>query len=527
MGMMLGLVPLLGAAEQVQMKAEHVALFKNGYSQVRLVGELPAAKELELRGLPVPVEGSLWWQLPQGSKVVQVAGSIREREVPAVQYGIAELLAANVGKHVRLVMKGGQVYEGELTRRPLPAPLALTYTNHDGSAQQQELSQQAPVFLKNAQGELQEILTDTALSLAFAEPPEVPTRKELQPLLTMELSASAGGELRVDCLAGGLSWETAYRLDISDEAHPTLSCMATITNDMVDLEGVQLELVTGNPELGADGLPVSPLTRLSSMPSNRAAYKARSSRVAAPCAMEAEAADDDGDDDGSFGPVTRTQELYHYAIPSFSARKNSTVAREIFTQEPDCRHLYTCDLGTRRRCDEDEADVWHCLVLTNKADWPWSPGTLVCCSGGKLLARTSLKDTAPGRQARLRLATTPEIVVTLREEQAGMHTLSKHSKTTAADTEAETNEKADDDDPFATPPPPARTRGEKIVITYRGTITVQNNAAHPVELELKKTLPGITVESGRINTATLRRTWTFTLKPGESKNFTYSYDTLN
>ena len=59
-------------AEPVQLKAEHVALFKNGYSQVSLVGELPASRHVELRGLPVPVEGSLWWQLPPVAKLVQV-----------------------------------------------------------------------------------------------------------------------------------------------------------------------------------------------------------------------------------------------------------------------------------------------------------------------------------------------------------------------------------------------------------------------------------------------------------------------
>lgn len=529
-------------AEPVQLRAEHVALFKNGYSQVSLVGELPAAKELELRGLPVPVEGSLWWQLPQGVQAVQVAGSIREREVPAVKYSTAELLAANVGKRVRLVMKGGQVYEGELTRQPLPEPAELTYPNHGGSAQQQMLSQQAPVFLKSGQGELQEVALDSVLSVSFAEPPAVPMMKELQPLLTMELSTPGSGALRLECLADGLSWQPTYRLDISDEAKAELSCMANITNDMVDLEGVQLELVTGNPELGSDGLPISPLTRLNSMPSNRAAYKAKARRasVTVSCAMEAEA--DDDDDDGCFGEVTRTQELYHYAIPNFSAQKNSTVAREVFVQTPACRHLYTCDLGP---CAENEATVWHCVALTNEATWPWSPGTLVCYSGGKLLARTSLKATAPGQETRLRLATTPEIKVTQREEQLGIHPLSELDTARtevksykAVEVEQDDDDEDDEEDPFEDTLTPSRTKGEKMIATYKGSITLQNNADRPVEIELKKTVialmsgsmngglytPGsLSVESSDGDRNVMVHTWVIKLAPGESWSVTYSY----
>ena len=528
------------AAAPVQMKAEHVALFKNGYSQVSLVGELPAAKELELRGLPVPVEGSLWWQLPQGARAVQVAGSIRERELPAVRYSTAELLAANVGKKVRLVMHGGQVYEGELTRQPLPAPAALTYPNHGGSAQQQQLSQQAPVFLKNGQGELQEVAMDSVLSVSFAEPPAVPTRMEFQPLLTMELSEPAvGGALRVECLAGGLSWQPTYRLDISDKAE--LSCMAIITNDMVDLEGVQLELVTGNPELGADGLPVSPLTRLDSMPSNQAAYKARA-RVVVSCAMESDDESDDGAPAWGAKDVTRTQELYHYAIPNFSAQKNSTVAREVFVQTPACRHLYTCDLGPRA---ENEATVWHCVALTNEATWPWSPGTLVCYSGGKLLARTSLKATAPGQETRLRLATTPEIKVTQREEQLGIHPLSELDTARtevksykAVEVEQDDDDEDDEEDPFEDTLTPSRTKGEKMIATYKGSITLQNNADRPVEIELKKTVialmsgsmngglytPGsLSVESSDGDRNVMVHTWVIKLAPGESWSVTYSY----
>lgn len=526
--------PVLGAADAVPMRAERVALFKNGYSQVSLVGQLPAGKQLELKGLPVPVKGTLWWSLPEGVKALQVTGSISEREVPSVGFTQAELLAANVGKRVRLVMTGGQTYEGELTRQPLPEPAALTYTNHTGSAQQRELSQQAPVFLKTAQGELLDISMGTTLSISFAEPPATPMTKELQPQMTMELRKPApGGELRMECLAGGLSWETTYRLDLAEGDKAELSCNAIIVNDMVDLQNAHLELITGQPELGSDGLPISPLTRLNQM--NTMALN-RKAKVSA--RYEAEPSpvfDDEADDDdaGSFGEVTRTQELYHYAIPDFCAKKNSTVSREIFVQEPGCHHFYTCRLGSGS-LEEDQVTVWHCLRLKNEATWPWGRGTLVCYSGGRLLARMELKETAPGQETKLRLAVSQDVRASQRERLTESKPYRPALK--AKPRGDENAEMEEEEDAFADHSS-SRRKATQTLSTYSGEITLKNNAEHDVDLEITKQIYGRVTAAGEGGQADVTSTgrdnpssrilWKLHLTPGEAKTCSYTYECVN
>ena len=486
-------------AEPVQLHAERVALFKNGYSQVSLVGELPAADKIELKGLPVPLEGSLWWELPQGVKLIQVEGSVQERDVPSAEYTLPELLAANIGKHVRIEtgseFSSHTYYFGEITSQPLPAAEAHTYTNRD------ESKLQAPIFLKSADGKLWEINLRNVLSISFDEPPSTPAAKELRPLLTMQLSAPAAGKLHLECLAQGLSWNPSYHLNLTEEGQATLSCMAIITNDMVDLEHTHLELNTGNPLLGYENLTISPLTRLDSLDSaplrRKASSRSNAMVTPAPCVMEVSE-----DIDAEAVPaVTRTLELYQHSIPDFSARKNSTVARELFSQTPACTHIYSCTISSISRRGEP-AEVWHDIRLKNEAEWPWGCGTIVCYSGGKLLARTTLQTTAPGDETRLRMSTTHEVKATASEELISnvLH-----------------------------PGDDSHTR----LYTYQGVINLQNNAKHPIELELTRTLRGevskasdnAELHSTPISNASPHSTitWRLTLAPGETKNCTYTY----
>ena len=511
--------PVVGAVETVSLRAERVALFKNGYSQVSLAGKLPEGKRMELKGLPLPVEGSLWWNVAQGVKVLQVEGSISEREVPAAEYTADALLTANIGKRVRIVMREGKEYAGELVRQQLPPSAALTYTNHSDSAHQQQLSQQAPVFLKSPEGEYWEVDIGSAVSIAFEEPPNTPSRTELQPLLTMELAQPAPGtDLRVECLAGGLSWSSTYRLDLREDAKADLECKAIIVNDMVDLDHTHLELVTGQPDLGGDGLPDSPLARLNDMQAKAASARTLMRNKMKPAGPTLYCCEiDEADDESEEGEVTRTGELYHYAIPDFSAKKGCAVAREIFTQSLTCRHIYTCYIGAS---ESGDLDVWHCLNLKNQAAYPWSPGTVVCYSGGRLLARAALKPTAPGQETRLRLATTLEVKAHLRENLLAMHRGTNES-----------DEDNNEEDPFAD-----NSSQKKALSTYEGEIALKNNADHAVELEIIKRLRGqvtraddgaqisaTPVSKGNPNSRIL---WKIQLAPGESKTVRYTYKSI-
>ena len=502
-------LPLVAAADEVQMKAERVALFSNGYSQVSLSGELPKGKLLEIKGMPTPVEGTLWWSLPQGVKVVQMEGSIREREIPDSKYEPLELLAANIGKNVRLRMEDGRVYEGVPVRQELPPKGELTYTNHSGSFQQQQLSQQAPIFLKTHDGEYVDINTKALRSIEFAEPPATPSRMELQPLLTMELQQAApGGSFQLDCLAQGLSWRPTYRIDLRGEDKASITCKAIIINDMVDLQHTRLELIAGQPQLGADGLPLSPLSRLQRMESDVYRAKSRAQMAPTPVVMAEPEADDDADDES----ITRTEELYRYSIPDFSAKKNSAVAREIFSQDVECHHVYTCRLSPRT----DEGEVLNCLRLKNESSWLWSPGTVVCFADGRLLARTELKSTAAGQHVLLPLAVTQDITVRQSQKKLKTEPLATSSK-----------EEDDEDDAFA-------SKKATRISTFEGKITLKNHADHAVDMELNNRVTGtVTAAShdGDINVSptysennSSRILWKCRLEPGEERTLTYTYE---
>lgn len=516
------LLPLLGVADEVQLKAEHVALFKNGYSQVSLSGKLPDGASLELRGMPVPVEGSVWWQLPQGIRVVQVDGFVSERSVPSPMATVDKLLSANVGKEVVLGMKDGSSFEGVLVQKVSSAPLKFTYTNRD-----QVFEYQSPIFLRVGDRHISIHLAEL-VSVQFKGEPNVPTSMEQHYELAMLLSKPApGAELKLECLAGGLSWSPSYRIDLRDDGKADLQCKATIINDMVDLENVQLELVTGQPNMGDSSLPVSPLLRFDlDKPglgtgislSGRGLGAGLGAGGRAPTATPSVCADDDEDDDAFAEAPTwlcdtemsRAEDLFYFSIPDFSAKKNSTAVREILFQTPEYKHVYKCEIGSYSR---SSFSVWHGIVLKNESSSPWSPGSVVCYSGDRLLTRAEVEFTAAGQELFIRLAESSDVKVEAKEK-----IVSKQSSAEEAD--------EDDSDAF-------RKKSEKTV-TFAGSISLTNNTDHEVNFDLSKSIQGIVSaasDDAVISASPGYRSknpdsdirWKLLLKPKETKTCTYTY----
>lgn len=65
-------------------------------------------------------------------------------------------------------------------------------------------------------------------------------------------------------LSSGISWLPTYRVELGAEGHAQLQCKATIMNELMDLEKVDMELISGFPRLAMPGLP-SPISMKQNM----------------------------------------------------------------------------------------------------------------------------------------------------------------------------------------------------------------------------------------------------------------------
>lgn len=495
------LLPLL-AAEPVQMKAARVALFKNGYACVEMQGSLqPGAKRCTVLGMPQPVYGSFCWDADSG--VVQVDSRRREVEVPAPAFGQMELLRANVGKSVVISMDNDRRHQGTIS---LPsAPKVSTGAFGDEPAAPADPKY---VILHTPSGECVNLRLSEISRVEFAEGecPVLPTLTLSVTDLEVELAQEPQEprSLTLGCLAYGLSWMPSYTLSMGEGNEGSISCKATIINDLVDLEHVRLELVSGSPSLG-DAKVKSPLTHilgldefLSEISRKKNERIGRMTNTAANLAVFDEEAGSRASES-----VNRVEELFCYSIPDFSCPRGETMMRDLFTHAVSYRHVYTCTLPDQHTLlrmshqEKPEIDVWHCLRLTNKGEQPWSAGIITCYAGGRFVSRSSLRFTAPGQESLLRLSKTYFCTVNCREEIAEQGAPSASVK------------------------------------VFKGYITLKNDSDKPMEMELRKDIEGALQEVSDAGVITsspsyscnpnARCTWKLHLEPGEEKTCTYVY----
>lgn len=532
MNQMLALVamglPMVGAVEDVEMEVKKVAVFKNGYSQVSLEGEIGSGEtQLRLRDVPVPVLGSFWWEAPEGVSVREVRSESAIVQAPKAQYSTLDFLLANVGLQAEVVMSNGAKLTGVICAPPAVEAASsfrpCHYTEPQGrpgvgsvrggggiepaamSAETTAVQLRMPsgvVTLKEAH-----ILYAQVLS----ENPQYPTQTRVEPSLVFELSGAAAGKtLQVSSLSRGLSWLPSYRLDLRSQGKAQFECKAMVMNELTDLNGVQLELVMGYPALGKYLLP-SPVAQFHSldkflgliMRGNESGGGVLSQNFVSNnnYGYVAEQAPEQSG-------LTQAEDLFFYSIPDFSCAAGQTVTREIFGGEVNYSHVYTWHVPTQieiRRWQnnhqsgygsngESPADVWHCVRVLNSLKAPWTTGVLDCYAEGRLVGRSQVNFTAEGASALVRLNKTMQAPV-------------QYSETVQS--------------------------REGVVLRMVGSLSITNHTAKEMKVVITKDVDGTPLSASDNGTMTCTPDfgdnpdgtfrWEVTVAAGEEKSVKYEY----
>lgn len=546
------------SADEVQMKAQRVSLFKNGYACVQMSGELPQGTQVEMKGLPMPVFGTLDWSVPEGVRVAHFEA--RKTEPVGMQALPAAVLRSCVGRAVTLTTPSKREYCGVvLAPAPLQkAPMGSFCTDEEEGMLPQVNAE--TVVLRTARGGIVALPAGLIAGVVAAEgAAELPTPRPAAAEICVRLAEPAAGKpLQVDMVTQGLSWLPTYRLDLQQGGQAHLAGNVAVINRLMDLDGVELELITGHPALG-EGLVTSPMVRLvglrkflQALERNKdwlpetlrrefagdigyvkhavmrdaeavrqeyvafddCAYDMEVAEMQAAPAMPSGASASYGDGGMGLlggmngGSTSRAEDLTYYTVPSFSSKCGETVECELFSVTVPCRHVYTCDLPDQRvmqaaaRSEGAVADIWHCVRLKNDGKLPWSMGVVSCSAEGRFAARSLLPFTAVGQESLLRLSKALETTVTCREELLS-----------------------------------SGSRGENKPDVYRGQIQLTNHSDRPMDMELTKAVIGQPTEAsdaGQISVTPAYSgnprasvSWKLHLKPQESKTCSYTYQYLN
>lgn len=511
---------LAGAAEpQAKAPITRAALFKNGYALV--VREIPAAPgdAFLIDEAVTPVHGTLWFAPGDGLTVsgVKRIGSEPNRNP------FADFSASYAGRQVTVTLRASGSAPSRVVAGTVVQP----------GKQEGEVAPNTPFLaVKGSDGKLTVFARDEIVSIeSDAINEALPEEKRM---LLVNRAGTAGKPFAVSYLSVGLTWAPAYRIALGPDAQLQLDQSATLINELEDLKGVELNLVSGFPNLEylrvtsplATGMTLQlflqqlngggnfPMPRvMKQVVMNYAAESAAAGDAVSPLPESGLSEDIHFT---SAGKVTLPKgEVLYKTLATAKAKYERLVEWEI----PDRRDQWGRIQFRGGNPDENQSgDLWDAVRFKNPLESPITTAPIEIVDGGKLLGQTTVKWVNPGEETLVRIAKALTV--------SGIRT----------ETEA-------DDKSGGSVGPKGREVINYAGYNYRkstvnGEIKLRNFRTYEAKVIAKLQYSGEFIEAqgepksklleSGVYSVNPRRelTWEITLKPGEELTLTYKYTVM-
>lgn len=526
-------------AVEAPIRIERVSLFKNGLGFFQAGAELPKrATTVELGQLPIPVHGTFWVAYPESLDVRGLYTAMEARTSDRAVTSGLELLQANLGRTVRVLTgpDDEDVFEGTIlsvsqpTPRAAPNPYVMGGTSTPTSSQTQSYPAQF-VLLDTGSG----VVALAANVIRQVEFPgaatgelgtSLPAADEI-PSLRLELDAPSRGQtVGVSFLASGITWAPSYRIDLSDPETARFTAKAVVINEVADLDGVKLDLVTGFPNVAFSGVrsPMAmsqTLQQFLSQLGNPRGGLPSGGALGQQAVMFNRAADEISFpmpvvDYGEPQSGSASEDLFFYPVDEVRLARGEIATLSLFSADMPYEHVYTwrvtdqLDENERYRSNEKEdsaEEVWHSCRLVNTLDMPLTTAPAQFVTDGRLTGQDTAYYTAPGARTTIRI--------------------NRALNVAAEELELERSREED----------AKEIRGYRYdEVEIGGELKITNRTARAIRVEVTKELTGDVIETAPAASAArpLSRglkavnprqelVWEIDLAPGGSRTLTYAY----
>ena len=245
-------------ATEAKMELKQVSLFKNGLGFFVWEVTIPdKAKSFYVVPPAAASHGTFWVSYPPKADVESVIAKEVEAKEQVEAVTVVDLLKGNIGRHVKVYFadKPDVNVEAKLLKvtqeqRNLPpnpyAPGRVINPENPGYYGIRNM-----VFLSTDQGHIA-VSADRIVRVDFKDraPAVKYEKKSSEVRLDVSLKKAAGGQkITVSCLAKGATWAPSYMIDITEPNKARLAAKAEVMDEVCDLNGVDVKLVTGFPNL--------------------------------------------------------------------------------------------------------------------------------------------------------------------------------------------------------------------------------------------------------------------------------------
>jgi hypothetical protein len=489
---------------RVEARVTSVALFKNGYGYVQREARLPAGASVVEIELPAPSLGTF---LTHDPAIVTLVSAVARRDVAYADVpagSVIELLGANVGRDLELLLEGGETLSGVVQRVPRQERVPQPWGGYS------HLMPPELVVLATTGGTVALRVGDVKRVKA----PSLETRRTREvAVLALALARPLAREaaIALTSLERGWSWMPSYALEIGAE-RGRLSARAEVFAEADALDGATVRFVTGFPNLRHAHVtdPVAFQGDLDAFLRSLA----RSPEESHGMTRQLVSFQNNPSVEAGAVPAVLPQELAGLDVGDLfvSERPGVTLGRgeralvTLFEADIALAHVYRWKIeAARSREDRPGADgFWHSVRLANETAQPWTSGTVTITRDGLLLGQDVLAYTAAGGSA--------TVPVTRAIDLHG---------------ERRTSEIGRERHPWG--------RGYEQLVTLHEELHLSSYEREPVEVEVVRELAGEVVVApdgarheilgdrpSEVNRHE-RLTWRLTLEPGGTRTLEYDF----
>lgn len=489
-------------------------LFKNGLASITREYTVPGPGTYTFDALGNPVHGTLWIE-SEGPVVarsgIEAVDATPEQTAGA---GMHELL---VGKNVEIGLRtpGAPPFKGTLIAAP-----GETYRARARSSSIDPVTVEATptMYVVELDGLRSYVAPDQVAYVRALEP--AGAAKLSKPVMVFDVGEGAPSPtvIRAQYLAHGLAWAPSYRIDLTDPNTLSIGQSAAIRNELEDLDGVELSLISGFPNVeyiqafspfSADATWETFIAQLQQRPGT---YNPIVSQLASTSnsLFNNSVFYPNRENPAPSYTVDGDVDLYYHAVGKQSLRRDAALMLTTGTASAPYEPIVEWRVNRneyQEGADLGQDDIWDAVRFRNPFSFPMTTGPAMVESGGRFLGSKTVYWAAPGAETVAYVGKALSIGVTYVEEEVSRGETFAYNR--------------------------------RIVETViKGTMTIHNPRTEAVAMVIKEDLAGALVRAdgnpvsvvgsagpGQRNPST-KLTWEIALTAGEARTLTLEYKFL-
>lgn len=429
--MLLGLAPLVSAWAQekaAEPTIDSVALFKNGLTVVRASFSVEGPGDYVWIDPPKVVHGAFFVESGPGL-VIRSTTRMMVPDGPVVPSGNLQRDLAGAVVSATLWGRDGQpgeVVDGTVWTVPEPEVIDWNtnypaadgrnygYFPSAGPSQGGAVAGTTWLVLETA-GKRRFLATDR---IAKIEVEREATARVREPRPVMIFSAKQAGPVQLIYLSKGMAWMPAYQIDLLADDRLRLRQTAVVRNELMDLDGTELELISGYPNIQFSHVdsPLSPEATLAAFFQQLSQGGGSSRGIASQQLVMSNSLSNVGFNVtvpvGSGETAAPAEDLHYESIGVHSLNEGDSLSVEVASAEASCERIvewtvpdYRDDYGRlqRNRERKDEHEPWDAVQFVNPLSFPMTTAAASIMEKGRFQGQSMATWIAPGQEASIKI----------------------------------------------------------------------------------------------------------------------------